>query len=290
MMLLSVAAPALSVWGAPNVSPPRCSLSLSLASSSAPRSTVSVRRAETGNPSEVGTLSDIIVAAFYGEHEAWHGPIAWAQRRVIQADIFTDLTSRISYYERARRRQLTHRGAVLVADSTGSSSGGLGGTTGGFVDVGLPLFDRAKRTFKLPPQPEGATLSSEHELRPYVSNLAVSEQMRRQGVGRRLMAECEAEVKGWDGEHQEIWLEVSLDNQPAIAFYQTLGYEQVRFQHEGSRPGDCLRSALYKPRLGLTSPHPALTMPPRPPIESLRLLFAGGRECWPGDQKEDFRL
>jgi len=47
------------------------------------------------------------------------------------------------------------------------------------------------------------------------------------GVGRRLMAECEAEVKGWDGEHQEIWLEVSLDNQPAIAFYQTLGYEQV---------------------------------------------------------------
>lgn len=245
----------------------------------------------TGDPYEAGKLSNILITAFYGEHEAWHGPIAWAQRRVIEADIYTDLSSRVSYYEKARELGLQHRGAVLIADSSE-------GQVSGFVDVGLPLFDMATRAFTLPARPEGlgaaAAPPPSCELRPYVSNLAVCESVRRQGVGRRLMAECEDEVRGWGAEHEFIWLEVSVDNEPAISFYRSLGYEEVRaspqrkfskrtlfgrFWTPFGRFGPALSVCVWRLCRSVGARLPASRGAPQPPAPSVRQVEENvGRE------------
>jgi ribosomal protein S18 acetylase RimI-like enzyme len=66
----------------------------------------------------------------------------------------------------------------------------------------------------------------ELETRPYISNLAVDERWRRQGVGEMLMRACEAEASAWPSEDafDHVWLEVSTTNEGALAFYDRLGW------------------------------------------------------------------
>ena len=203
---------------------------------------IRIMRAEPGDYLTCRRLSQLAVEAFYGEHSWTHGPAMYVQRGIIESDVLLDLAARLRYYEEARCRELTHVGAVYVAQVEAT------GALLGFADVGLSLYDRQKDSFSLPKRPEGdsrVVASNSHELRPYLSNLAVDASQRRSGIGQRLVAACEAEAASWtqssrawkeqcssggdggDGgsgsssrESPCVWLEVSMSNTGAFDFYQ----------------------------------------------------------------------
>ena len=148
---------------------------------------------------------------------------------------------------------LRHLGAVYLAEDAST------GDIVGFADVGVSLYNTRTRSFRLPKRPEGepgyGTDAMSHlQCRPYLSNLAVDESFRRRGVGRLLVDACEAEARMWDSSaaastavtsagadamnsegvedgdarrFEQIWLEVSLNNDDALQFYRRLGYEFV---------------------------------------------------------------
>jgi ribosomal protein S18 acetylase RimI-like enzyme len=182
------------------------------------------------------------------------------QRGILSQDVLDDVARRLRFYEEARGRGLPHIGAVFLAEDTQS------GEIVGFADVGVSLYDTRQRSFRLPKRPEGEQRASEATYlrrRPYLSNLAVDERLRRRGVGRMLVRRCEEEARMWrtasasdgtashtDGKdlwrvdaagggaassggddsaggYEHCWLEVSLDNAAAVQFYERLGYEFV---------------------------------------------------------------
>lgn len=230
-------------------------------------STFEVQRVRPGDGLEP-QLAELLMKAFYDRPSLLSGPVAWAQRQVITANVLGDLSARLQYYERARAHALPHCGAILAVCNPE-------GHVCGFVDVGLPNYFPEKAMFSLPPTPTGLehlectggdpTLVSGHaepvgveeidqainsgihvskdtselgdgssldvcasiEKRAYVSNLAVDIDMRRRGIGRLLMKASEEEVRAWVPSNRNIWLEVSLDNDSALRFYKSLGYEMV---------------------------------------------------------------
>lgn len=191
-----------------------------------------VRRLLPGNNDECRKLSSLLVTAFYGEHAPLSGPLAWAQRGIIETDVETDLAARLRFYEAARSGEMPNLGAVFVAEDSDELLG--------FVDVGLPAYNPATGRFVLPKGDAQVDASDDTELRPYVSNLAVQPAARNRGVGRLLMEECERELQRWGLSYDELWLEVSLQND-AVEFYRKMGYEQTA-QTDGN---EVVRRAFY---------------------------------------------
>jgi len=64
---------------------------------------------------------------------------------------------------------------------------------------------------------------------PYISNLAVLPQARRQGLARQLLLACEAIALEWGFDC--LYLHVLEDNQRARSLYQSLGYHIIRREH-----------------------------------------------------------
>lgn len=63
---------------------------------------------------------------------------------------------------------------------------------------------------------------------PYISNLAVSNLYRRQGIARKLLIKCEQIA--WEWGFQEISLHVLEDNYQAKQLYLTSGYQLQRIE------------------------------------------------------------
>ena len=179
---------------------------------------LTVRRLLPNNVGECRKLASLLVTAFYGEHAPLSGPLAWAQRGIIETDVETDLAARLRFYEAARSGEMPNLGAIFVAEEDDEMLG--------FVDVGLPTYNPSKRRFVLPKGDAQVDTGDDTELRPYVSNLAVEPAARNRGVGRLLMEECERELRRWELPYDELWLEVSLQND-AVEFYRKMGYEQT---------------------------------------------------------------
>jgi ribosomal protein S18 acetylase RimI-like enzyme len=59
----------------------------------------------------------------------------------------------------------------------------------------------------------------------YISNLAVGSDFRRQGVGRKLLNNCERITQSWG--YTELHLHVMADNDQGLNLYKKLGYEVV---------------------------------------------------------------
>lgn len=72
------------------------------------------------------------------------------------------------------------------------------------------------------------------ELRPLLSNLAVSPEYRKRGVAKRLCARAEAAARSWG--YDEVLLRVEIDNSRARAFYRGGGYRAVAVDREAERP------------------------------------------------------
>jgi ribosomal protein S18 acetylase RimI-like enzyme len=58
---------------------------------------------------------------------------------------------------------------------------------------------------------------------PYISNLAVKTNCRRQGIAQRLLLACERTVREWG--LQDLYLHVLDNNQPALQLYLKAGYQ-----------------------------------------------------------------
>ena len=65
---------------------------------------------------------------------------------------------------------------------------------------------------------------------PYISNLAVSNDCRRQGVAYKLLEHCEKIVKLWG--FREIWLHVLEDNLAAQHLYHKKGYSTFKIDSD----------------------------------------------------------
>ena len=62
-------------------------------------------------------------------------------------------------------------------------------------------------------------------VRPYMCNLAVHADWRRQGLARELIRKCESSVELWQDESYVMFLKVKKHNQPAVKLYTSLGYK-----------------------------------------------------------------
>mmetsp|Transcript_8937 Transcript_8937/g.25962 ORF Transcript_8937/g.25962 Transcript_8937/m.25962 type:complete len:253 (+) Transcript_8937:183-941(+) len=62
----------------------------------------------------------------------------------------------------------------------------------------------------------------ERNARCFAANLAVSPKARKQGIGKRLLAEAEAQAGEWG--YSELYVQVDEDNVEACRFYERLGF------------------------------------------------------------------
>ncbi len=60
---------------------------------------------------------------------------------------------------------------------------------------------------------------------PYISNLAVKNIYRRQGIAKKLLTQCEQVCRNWG--YQEIRLHVLADNNAAQKLYLSMGYKFI---------------------------------------------------------------
>ena len=63
---------------------------------------------------------------------------------------------------------------------------------------------------------------------PYLSNLAVCNKYRRQGIAKQLMVACEKVAMRWG--FKDLYLHVLENNQPAKRAYLKMGYQLCRFE------------------------------------------------------------
>lgn len=81
----------------------------------------------------------------------------------------------------------------------------------------------------------GSVLGGFDGRRGMVYHLAVDRDHRRHGLGRALMAELEERLRGKGC--LKYYLLVTMDNDPAITFYQGLGWEVMSLHVMGKRLG-----------------------------------------------------
>ena len=83
----------------------------------------------------------------------------------------------------------------------------------------------------------------------YVANLAVGHGFRRQGIGRDLLAVCEAIAQGWQMKH--LYLHVMEDNRQARQLYSRAGFSLFEAEpHWPPWPGHQPRRLLMRKALG----------------------------------------
>ena len=114
---------------------------------------------------------------------AWRGPIAWAQRAIIEADVVNDLTQRLKFYA-------ANPGTVLTARDPAS------GALLGFADVELSAYDVARSQYRLPGARAATTAAAAPRSRGRTSQPGRRPESRKRSVGRMLVRACE-EVRGW---------------------------------------------------------------------------------------------
>jgi len=85
-----------------------------------------------------------------------------------------------------------------------------------------------------------------------VASVAVLPQFRNQGIGRRLLTECEKHFSG--NGLKRFSLEVDVDNEPAISLYTTKGYEISGMIKDFYGPGRDAFMMVKKPRTGRKVP------------------------------------
>ena len=187
-------------------------------------------------PKSAKRLTKFMMDETFGVFPAFSA--GWAQRGVFEATAQSDFFGRLEYYQEARDRD-QRCGSILVAETPN-------GDICGFADVGASLWLPNDKAFRLPQDPDLRKLATTGlgadgqpkpgvQLRPYVSNVVVDESLRRCGIGRKLMAACEADAESWldscstagSYECDSIWLEVTTTNTEAIAFYESLGYREA---------------------------------------------------------------
>ena len=147
--------------------------------------------------------------------------------------------------EEAQRRRVRARlgtamrdGAMVLIAAEAKGGGGGGGECGGSADASGDGGETAAGEqqpalvvlgtvdcIELPAGKGRRALGPELPRRLLVRNLWVSEELRRQGLARRLMAAAEELARGMGVSY--LSLDVLADNAPALRLYESLGFEDV---------------------------------------------------------------
>jgi ribosomal protein S18 acetylase RimI-like enzyme len=153
-------------------------------------------RIRTVQPQDLDEIAGILVDSFplYPSFLPWLGSI-------IRVGIYEDL--------RSRSRSMTSNYACLVAIDTRYRDERIVGT----VEVGLKSSN---------------PWQSKTSQYVYLSNLAVREEFRRQGIAEQLLLSCEPYVQSWG--YRNIYLHVLETNQAAKGLYFKLEYRLEEIQ------------------------------------------------------------
>jgi ribosomal protein S18 acetylase RimI-like enzyme len=143
----------------------------------------------------------------------------------------------------------------LPAPSTNGGNDYVRGQVLGFVEVTQRPYGLGETKIGFDDESRiNLRKSSFYEKRPILTNLSVSYDARKSGLGTKLVDICEHEVlRRWN--MKEIILEVEDDNMNAMRFYQKRGYK-ILFADPASRQYDtsglwlkqvrCSRQVMYK--------------------------------------------
>ena len=144
-------------------------------------------RVRVAQSKDVSELASTIVACFYD----FHPLLSWI-KPMLQLSVSEDLRYRL------KNSPLLYRCLVATSNSE------IAGT----VEIALqkPWWSL---TFQA----------------PYISNLAVKNTYRRQGIARKLLTQCEQVSRSWG--YQEICLHVLAENHSAQKLYLGMGYKFI---------------------------------------------------------------
>ncbi len=148
-----------------------------------------------GQFEDLGDIAKLLTFSFYPQHSLWH----WLTP-VLQLWTYQDLQSR--YYAKASKY------SWLVGIGTNHALPSSSPQLLASVEVSVrPLSPRSVLSGPV----------------PYLSNLAVAANHRRQGLGRQLLLACEPIVQEWGW--QELYLHALDTNIPALKLYKSIGYK-----------------------------------------------------------------
>ncbi|MBU7584610.1 MAG: GNAT family N-acetyltransferase [Nostoc sp. TH1S01] len=142
-------------------------------------------------PTDLTAISRIIAESFHSQTGFW----GWAFP-LLRLGIYEDFRNRLS-------SPLPHHICLVAVDTTISGSNNLVGT----VELGLRFYDSWKQ--------HGRSFL-------YLSNLAVDQKYRRNGVASKLLLNCEKICHEWG--FKDLYLHVLEDNHQARQLYFKLGY------------------------------------------------------------------
>lgn len=203
-----------------------------------------------GRFQELGRVASILVAGFYGK-TVWcvFGGSCWCPDSLPLALTLRHLPLCPTRFAPLCLRELnrlqgnfpydltTHRMflAVAEAEEGGSADRQEDDRIVGFVDIDQRIPTK--------PQPDDAP-------RPYLSDLAVCSNWRRQGIARALIMQCENLCREEWG-HRAIYLKVDRTNGAAVKLYASLGYTTVKEFQDSSKVNE--RPAKHAPRATLSA-------------------------------------
>ncbi len=148
----------------------------------------------TAQAPDLSNLADILTDSFHPPT----GIMGWAYP-ILRLGIYEDL--------RTRLRSASPQYVCLVAVTTVSTVSGSCEELAGTVEIALRSSSWQSRSSKY----------------PYISNLAVKNSCRRQGVARKLLLACEQTALKWG--YSSLYLHVLENNHQARQLYLKSGYQ-----------------------------------------------------------------
>lgn len=161
---------------------------------------------------DLARLAEVLASSFHAKDGVW----GWLYP-VLRVGIYEDLRSRF--------QNRTKQHACLVAVLRDQHLGSLGLTEMGDHPIGTVEISLRRHSFN----------PFSYRRFPYLSNLAVLAEYRRQGVAQQLLHSCERVALDWG--FQEIYLHVLENNHRARCLYRKAGY---RLQCVESNPVNLL--------------------------------------------------
>ncbi|MEA5470526.1 GNAT family N-acetyltransferase [Spirulina sp. 06S082] len=166
------------------------------------------------NLGDVRGLSAILADSFYS-HQGFMFLIHPLLRLGISEDLRTRLKSATPHY------------SCLAAIATIDTPSAQKQDTAGVVEMTV------RSNYQTTKAKESGGKVGEFSDYLYLSNLAVSQSYRRQGIARRLLLSCEPLALKWG--YQDIYLHVLDDNEGAKQLYLNLGYNIDRIESYPNR-------------------------------------------------------
>lgn len=180
------------------------------------------------NPADAIEISEFFVTSF------WDAPITKAkQKDQLKSEVYRDLTTR--YIGKGGAGGGASAASARIPAATGMGKSALlvakeGGKVIGCVGLETRVIREGQVTkFEVVGKGDAPGTS----IGPVVANLAVDRMLRRKGIGKKILAECEKIVKGWG--FQELWLVVDEKNKAARGLYEKNGYELVARDPRGMK-------------------------------------------------------